>query len=375
MKETQKRADTLSDAIERLHVGQSSLFRNRLSRAIVLSNEAGDHILDGLLRGASPERIAADAAEDPQDVADLLIAVEQTLENWRSAGLLSTTDIASRFPHEPPERAASFDAVFHHAGRSIRLISESAALFGQIATLLSDFRLFGPNLAPNSTVRIVEVSAGVAVFHDGRPLWRAATPDEARFLAMQSIIAALTDGDAISAILHAGLVAKEGTGLLLAGTTGRGKTTLTLALADAGWAFAGDDMIALRNDATATALPLGAHLKQTKHVLERATARVVEWCDAQGGLFWPINAVAPGSRITIQSILLPHYLPDHAPDLKEVSPEQALETLLTTGSEPVGTRQTLAGITSLLNSVPAYTLTYASTAEALSLVAGLDDAD
>ena len=336
MKETQKRADTLSDAIERLHVGQSSLFRNQLSRAIVLSNEAGDHILDGLLRGASPERIAADAAEDPQDVADLLIAVEQTLENWRSAGLLSTTDIASRFPHEPPERASSFEAVFHHAGRSIRLISESAALFGQIATLLSDFRLFGPHLAPNSTVRIVEVSAGVAVFQDGRPLWRAGTPDEARFLAMQAIIAALTDGDAISAILHAGLVAKEGTGLLLAGTTGRGKTTLTLALAEAGWAFAGDDMIALRSDGTATALPLGAHLKQTKDVLERTNARVVEWCDAQGGLFWPSNAVAPGSRITIQSILLPHYDPDHAPDLEEVSPETALETLVTTGSEPVG---------------------------------------
>jgi len=368
------RLTALSDAIERLHVGQASLFRNRLSRAIVFSNEAGDQILDGLLSGAAPDRIAAEAAEDPQDIAVLLPAIEQTLDAWRSAGLLSTTDLATHFPEEPPAGATSFEAVFHHAGRFCRLMSDSAALFGQIATLLCDFRLFGAHPSLNATVRMAEVPAGIAVFEDGRPLWRAATPDEARFLAMQALIAALTGGDATSAILHAGLVVKAQAGLLLAGTTGRGKTTLTLALADAGWAFGGDDMIALRSDGTATALPLGAHLKQNKDVQARSDARVVAWCDADGGLFWPPLTVTSGSHINIRAILLPHHAPDHAPTLNAVSPEAALEALVTTGSEPIGTTQSLSGIATLVNTAPAYTMTYASTAQALDLIDALPSA-
>ena len=49
-------------------------------------------------------------------------------------------------------------------------------------------------------------------------------------------------------LLHAGLVAWEGRGLLLAGPEGCGKSTLAVSLAQQGWSYLGDDNVAIRGD-------------------------------------------------------------------------------------------------------------------------------
>ena len=50
---------------------------------------------------------------------------------------------------------------------------------------------------------------------------------------------------------HAGLVAREGEGLLISGASGSGKTTLCLVLASNGWDFLADDTCFLRHGASA----------------------------------------------------------------------------------------------------------------------------
>lgn len=52
--------------------------------------------------------------------------------------------------------------------------------------------------------------------------------------------------------LHAGCVAREGRGLLLAGMSGSGKSTLTVALVTMGWDFLSDDMVLVVREAGAT---------------------------------------------------------------------------------------------------------------------------
>ena len=52
--------------------------------------------------------------------------------------------------------------------------------------------------------------------------------------------------------LHAGCVAREGRGMLLAGMSGAGKSTLTAALVTMGWDFLSDDMVLLAREAGAT---------------------------------------------------------------------------------------------------------------------------
>jgi hypothetical protein len=46
--------------------------------------------------------------------------------------------------------------------------------------------------------------------------------------------------------LHAGVVAKSGRALLLAGTSGQGKSTLTTSLSDKGWRFLSDDVAPIK---------------------------------------------------------------------------------------------------------------------------------
>jgi hypothetical protein len=53
-------------------------------------------------------------------------------------------------------------------------------------------------------------------------------------------------GDREIQLVHAGLVARAGQGVLLGGATGAGKSTAALACAEAGFDFLGDDCIALR---------------------------------------------------------------------------------------------------------------------------------
>ncbi len=48
--------------------------------------------------------------------------------------------------------------------------------------------------------------------------------------------------------VHAGLVARDGRGVLVCGPSGSGKTTLVLALATAGWGFLADDTCFLRHE-------------------------------------------------------------------------------------------------------------------------------
>jgi hypothetical protein len=52
--------------------------------------------------------------------------------------------------------------------------------------------------------------------------------------------------------LHAGCVAREGSGLLLAGMSGSGKSTLTAALVATGWDYLSDDMVLIVREAAAS---------------------------------------------------------------------------------------------------------------------------
>jgi hypothetical protein len=68
--------------------------------------------------------------------------------------------------------------------------------------------------------------------------------------------------------LHSSGVERDGTGLLVVGPSGQGKTTLTLSLIAAGWGFLGDDVVALRQvDAAVEALAVRLSMSCTPTTL------------------------------------------------------------------------------------------------------------
>jgi hypothetical protein len=92
--------------------------------------------------------------------------------------------------------------------------------------------------------------------------------------------------------LHAAAVARDGRGLLLPGASGSGKSTLAIALAVAGFAVLGDDLVFLR-DAEALAFPDDVDVTP-------ATAALFPGLEALAGppeAGWPKRAVAPDSEL------------------------------------------------------------------------------
>ena len=67
-----------------------------------------------------------------------------------------------------------------------------------------------------------------------------------------SLMLAVWCGDREIQLVHAGLVARDGHGVLLGGSSGAGKSTAALACASAGFDFLGDDCVALRRDGDGT---------------------------------------------------------------------------------------------------------------------------
>ncbi len=359
--------ELLRSAIEVLPIGESHVFRNRLSRAVVLGNDAGKAILMATLEGQTAQEIAEGVAEASEDVPGLTEAIEETRDAWQSAGLFSTEDLALHFPPAPAYSQEALTAIFALGERRVRLRADNPILFGQVATLMADYRVFDRSPSITTELRAVTLANGLAIFEQDRPLWRAARLDEARFLAIQAAVAAL-GGDNVCAVVHGGCVIKYGEALLIAGTTGRGKSTLTLALLDAGWSFAGDDMIPIDRAGRAIALPLGAHVKDTEALLQGGATRWAQWIEAPGGLQWPDRSAPAGHRAPVSAVLFPDFTRGAEREILPVTPEVALETLITTGTEVVGRSPSLEGVTRLLNQAPATKLVYGETAAALDLV-------
>ncbi len=99
------------------------------------------------------------------------------------------------------------------------------------------------------------------------------------------------------AVLHAGAVSIDNTGVLLAGGKGSGKTTLSLAIAARGHGFLADEMAALRLD-TRELLPL----RRSVSIRPGPGSRRVAAAVSQGGLAQEDFPDGPRVRVPIEAL-------------------------------------------------------------------------
>ncbi|MDJ1017528.1 MAG: hypothetical protein QNJ35_13530, partial [Paracoccaceae bacterium] len=187
--------------IEILPIGDSLVFRNRGSRALVLSNPAAAEVLKARLAGRTVAEIAGGIADDPADAPDLEAMIGDTLAAWERAGLFRTDRLEDAFP-APPKAPAPLRASFALAGRGFELRSDCADTFGLMTAFFADYRTFDP-VADAAVLRIGAMGEDHAAWLDEAPLWRTGDRDETRFVAMRAGLACLAGGAAIAAVLHA----------------------------------------------------------------------------------------------------------------------------------------------------------------------------
>jgi hypothetical protein len=143
------------------------------------------------------------------------------------------------------------------AGVAVR-IRHPACLASHLAPIFAHLEAEGER--PEVLLDLVRDGEHIDLFRDGDLLCSCSRQEIATALKAQILDEVLERGTYTLA-LHAAALAGSGRMLLLSGHPGAGKTTLALALVQAGFGFAGDDLALLDAQGAVTGVPLSPAVK------------------------------------------------------------------------------------------------------------------
>ncbi len=342
------------------------VLHSRHSGAVVFSDSLGFALLESLAAGdtaALSRSLSARQGFSAEDADALLREIRTT---WDAAGLLAPAppdfDLNTTRLHAD-RRGITLDLADGRTNVRVRCDCDDIAM--------RTARTFGAYIArPKQealyTIDVVKEAGLCTVVRDGRPAWHSTDGDSARFVLFQEIIGILAGEEDVGAVVHGALVVRNGSSMILAGPSGRGKTTLALALANAGWTYASDDLFALHQDGIhAIALPMRAHVKP------RATRGLLAGREYR----MPRRSVEPGRMLRIDSLVFPSYSEGHETERRAIDPADALQILLQSGTEPSRRDRSLRPLVELVKNVRAVGLSYGSTSAGISACATLARTD
>jgi hypothetical protein len=113
---------------------------------------------------------------------------------------------------------------------------------------------------PDIALDVVERDRRTDLFRNGSWLLSCSHEETATVLKGQ-LLNEVLEGAVYELALHAAALVRNGCMLLISGHPGAGKTTLTLALVDAGFGFAGDDLALLNSQGRVTGVPFAPAVK------------------------------------------------------------------------------------------------------------------
>ncbi|MFW8596401.1 hypothetical protein [Cribrihabitans neustonicus] len=366
--------------IEGFALGTAFLLHSRGSGALLSSNGFGRDIYDALR--ADPElpevtaKIARQHGVAPSDAAPL---VEEVISQWQAAGLFRqgmcpfVAPVAYRVPHTGEPQT------FRLGDRYVTLRCEDPQLSEQIAASLAEYAAPAQEMPEDGgatvLIDVIIAAEGEAdaeeeygVFRGREPVWGRAPQDLTRFHIIRECMDHLCTPSRVAAHLHAAAVAEEGRAVILAGGSGRGKTTLAMGLLAAGGALAADDHVALSVDGRhMLAFPAASAVKRGAWDLPQAQALGLAAGAAaspRDGVRYlrPPRRVPAAAPVAVAAIVFPEYGGAGAANsLARLDPAEALTRLIQTGGRVSRRNPSLAPLVALLERVPCYELRYGST--------------
>lgn len=361
----------MTTSIQCHELGNSVALHAPVSGAIVLSNDFGHRIAQGLNGGLTPQQIGAGIADRAEDLAEALQAVTVTLDAWDAAGLLMQDTPA--FPDPVALQSAEAGLTLSGMGGTALCRMPDDVLRNQIQTVLGHMSGSGP---VTSTLDAIPDADGYGIFRNGEAISGRIDLDAARFVLMREISEIACGVADVAAVFHAGCIAHNGRALILCGDSGNGKSTLTFGLVNAGCAYLGDDHVPLHRDGRRVmAFPTAAGVKagawdlpeikslQARYGLTAQSPRV-------GVRYLPLHlADSPdtGTDFPVSALVFPEFRPGQALSVTQIAPEQALIQALRAGSRlSASHRSNLAPLADFLNHVPAYQLRYGASDQSVA---------
>ena len=237
-------------------------------------------------------------------------------------------------------------------------------------------------------LHLVPDRGGYLLVADGSVLDRA--PDLPGLVPQvkAAVVTLALEGEAMALFLHAGMVSWGDAALLLPAAPGSGKTSLTLALARAGFAYHSDEFVMLvGEELRARGIPVPATVKQSAWAMveedfpELACEPAHERVDGQICKYLPLSAVAgsPAQErpLPVRWLIFPRFQPNQAAQLSPLPRLQALERLFDQClALPAELDQSLvAGLLAWLEGLESFELTFGDRHQAARKLARTLDLD
>lgn len=297
----------------------------------------------------------------------------RTLARWMRAGLL----LEKRRPWPDPvrPRPARVEARLYALGdRRAALCSEAPDIAADLNAVLAPLRSEdGDGITGRIDVLVDE--GRFAVIRDGEPVFGRTDVSVARHLALREILIALHGPDRVAAVLHAAAVERAGRALLLAGDSGAGKSSLSLALLGEGWRLTTDDLAAVTPEGALLPFPTPISLKPGTRNLLPPAAKAKTTPGGVGAFeiayLSPPATTPADAKVRAEAILFPRFALGTAPALERLSPETAFARLFACGARVVGVSGSIGPLARLVRDTPAFALAYGDTASALRLCASV----
>ncbi len=164
--------------------------------------------------------------------------------------------------------------------------------------------------------------------------------------------------------LHAGALSVDGRGILLPGSTGAGKSTLTVALIRAGFDFLSDDTVFLEGFVDGIVV---SGFPDEIDVTENTVTMFSELADLAGQPLRPgrdkhgfrveeIYGITPATRCRPAALVFPRVVPGSSPQLEMLKPSEALLELIPNVllTQPEAVQSHLDMLARLVGTVPCY---------------------
>jgi len=167
------------------------------------------------------------------------------------------------------------------------------------------------------------------------------------------------------AALHAGAVLSDGQSVLLPAASGHGKSTLTAALAAAGYGYLTDDFVILTEPPIRVrAVPLGVGLKEGSWAVlaDRIPALnqqpIHVRSDGKRIRYLPMSPAARDESVPVRALVYPQYRPSAVTTYRRIRPADALTRLAAAGYDARLSGRTVRSLVEWLCAVPSYELVY-----------------